>query len=828
MEYSPEVDQRTATSPGDKVGTLLGRVSEYLFLVPLGILPVLFIPGVPVSFDYTKLLPVIIATLFALVFFSLATLRSGTITVPKGYVLPVFWAIVLFAVLSALLSGDVYDALINDTLRVHSALFIVFMATVMSLVTLVGNSKLFVMRLYVLLTGSALLLGVFHITRLVLGPEVLQFGVFGSATNSLLGNWNDVALFYGLCIIVSLVVLEQLPLTKWGRSLFIAVTAIALIMLAVVNFFAVWLVLGVVSLLVLMYSLVKDRLNVQPSFTSHNESTASLTSIATSTIVFIVSMVFIVGGSFAGSFVNNLTNVSFVEVRPSVLATIDIGQATYADNALFGVGPNRFVDAWRENSDQSLNQTIFWNTQFSSGSGFILTQMVTNGALTVIAWVVFLGLFIFTGIRTLATTTSRDKVWYFIATSSFVAATYLWLMALLYNPGAAILVLTALLTGISITAGAVMRSSYFEVLSVSKNRTSAFVLIGIVMVTIVGSSLLLYGTARHYAAVYTYAQALQLETSAQNLEQVEATVERAIGIIESDTFYNRFAQYQLLKMESLLGVTEPTAEQQQQFEASTANGITAAQRAVAIDGTEPRNWVTLARMYAVLSLVGVEGAGDRAAEAYGRAKTLSPNNPAYVLAEAQYLAQSGDLEGARTKIDEAIALKSNYTQALFLLTQLEAESGNTAEAVQAAQSMVALEPRNAARLYQLGILQSANENLEGAIASFERAVQIDTNFANARYFLALGYLEQGRTDDAVAQLQRVQELNPDNEQITALITQIESGDVVTTPESTENEPVAESSPVTTEDDVVTTTEEPDTNLIVPINTVPSTEEEESE
>ncbi len=805
---------------GDSVERILTNISRFLFLVPLGLLPILFVPGVFVSFEYSKIFPAILATFIALVFFSLAVLRTGVLKVPTSVTLIAFWGIAIVAVLSALLSGDSYDALIGDTMSVQSALFSVFLATVMTMVTLVGTTKTFVLRLYVLLTGSALLLGLFHIVRLLFGPDVLQFGIFANATSSILGSWNDVALLYGLCIIVSLVVLEQLPLTKWGRILFMAVTGIALIMLAVVNFFAVWLVLALVSLLVLMYSLVKDRIQTQPSFATQQESTTSVTSIITSALVFIVATTFIVGGTFIGGIVSNFTDISYVEVRPSTLATLDIGRSAYGDNFLFSVGPNRFADAWRQHLDSSLNQTIFWNTPFSSGSGYILTQMVTNGILSVVAWVAFLGLFVYYGIRTLVMASAHDKVWYFIASSSFVAALYLWGMSMVYNPGVAMLVLTALLTGVTITAGSVLRSSYTEVLSVFKNKASAFILIGVVMVMIIGSSLLLYSSARHYAAVYAYTDALQLEAQAENLEQVETAVQSAINTVGSDTFYNRYAQYQLLKMESLLGVEEPTTEQQQQFEQATAQGVSYAQQAVNLDRTEPRNWITLARVYAVLSAVGIEGAAAEAAEAFAAAQRLAPQNPAYVLAEAQFQAQSGEVEAARERINDAITLKPNYVDALFLLTQLEAQLGNTEEAVQAARSMVTLEPNNAARVYQLGILESAAGNLDQAVAAFERAVQLDQNFANARYFLALGYLEQGNQDGAEAQLERVQELNPDNEQVTTLLDQVRSGSLENVPTTaTESEPLEETSPVSAEDETVTTTEEPDTSLIVPVNPV---------
>lgn len=822
----PNVTEQTQEMKKDSIASVLMNISRYAFLIPLGIAPIIFFPGVNTIFEYTKVLPIIVTTLAALIFFSLATLRSGELSVPKSWTLIALWGISISAIVSALLSGDVYDSLIGDMMATQTALFLFLLASVASAIGLLCNKKEFVMKLYILLIGSALVLGVFHIVRLIFGTSVLQFGIFNTQTNSLLGNWNDIALFYGLCIIVSLVVLEQLPLTKWGRILFGVVTTISLCMLSVINFFAVWLVLALVSLLVLMYTLVKDRFQIQPSFSGTESSTTSLTSILISAFVFVVSMIFLVGGSLVGSFVNNVTNVSYVEVRPAALSTIDVAKNVYQENALFGVGPNRFADAWRLHKDPNINTTLFWNADFSSGYSFMLTQVVTNGIVGVVLWVAFLMLFILNGFRTLFSGNASDKVMRFIFVSSFTAAMYLWGMTFIYNPGAILMILTAVFTGIAIMASAKMQHRYVTVLSVFNHRAGAMFLIGVVMISIVGSSMMLYFSAQHYAAVYTYAKVLQSENTATDITEVEQILNNAISLVNSDTYVGRMAQYQLLKMQALVGIEEPTTEQQQQFEQASAIGLQNAQAAVALDRTNPTNWLTLARIYGVLALVGVDNAGNLATQAFTQARELAPHDPSYSLLEAQFLAQIGEIDGAREKVAESISLKSNYTEALYFLAQLEVQAGNTEEAIVAAESMVSLEPQNAARLYQLGILYLSADKIDEASVAFERAVTLDGRFSNARYFLALTYVEQGKDDQAIAQLEKVLELNPDNEQVTALIEQISSGNTGSVIEA--SEPLTETESDTEEDSVVTTDTEPDTDLVSTVNTVPANDEDTGE
>ena len=49
----------------------------------------------------------------------------------------------------------------------------------------------------------------------------------------------------------------------------------------------------------------------------------------------------------------------------------------------------------------SLNSTVFWNTDFSSGIGFIPTSFVTTGIVGALAWIAFLVLLIVFGFRML-------------------------------------------------------------------------------------------------------------------------------------------------------------------------------------------------------------------------------------------------------------------------------------------------------------------------------------------------------------------------------------------------------------------------------------------
>jgi cytochrome c-type biogenesis protein CcmH/NrfG len=808
------------TKTVDSVESFLRTIAEYVGIFAFGLLPVLFIPISFIPSDYVKIVLVIVTVCVILIFWSLAALRSGTLSVSSPLMLPALWGVALASVVSALLSGDMRDSFIGDDFGVHTALFFVLMAGVATVISQTGHSKTTIMRLYILCALSTLLISVLHILRLGFGVDFLSFGVLNSLTTSFVGTWNDLALFFGLFVLLSLVALEQLPLTRSGRLFFAAVVVLALIMLAVVNFFAVWIVLALVSLSLLMYGLTKNRFT-EKTLTLQKENTAeALSSVLVSMVVFIVSIIFIIGGSSIGGYISRTTGISFLEVRPSLQATIEVGRAVYVNDAFVGVGPNKFVDAWRLHKNDSINETIFWATDFTGGNGFITTSFVQLGILGIAAWLTFFSLFLFAGFRMLFKTTHADRFWYFIGSSSFVGATYIWVMSALYVPGATMLILAALFTGLVASAYVALVPTRTLGMSISSNRKVGFVLVGFTMLAIIGSTTVLYYVGQHASSVYTFGKAINSLEGGADIKGVEEKIAQAYETSQNELYALQVGSYQLAKINVLSQLETLTPEQQKELQSSISNGINAGQIVVSSDKTDPRGWSLLSAIYSVLAGASVEGAKERAFEALTQARGTDPKNPAYLLSQAQLNARTNDIPAARALLVEAIAMKPNYTDALFFLTQLDIFEGKTDDAIKTTLAIISLEPNNPARYYQLGVLQSAAQKLDEAIASFAQAVSLDANYANARYFLALGLAEKGDTKGALEQLEAVLVLNPGNTEIEALIEALKSGKLPSAAVSgVPNAQVSEPNTVTTVDNTVTSTEAPDTPLVSPVNTV---------
>lgn len=800
----------------DKVAHLLRSVAQHVLVIVLGLFPILFVPVAYAPFGYSKVMFVLVGVVAALIFFALSVLREGEMRIGAPAALYAFWGLVLVYGISAMFSGDLKDALIGDAFGVHTFAFLALMAATVSATMIFQGSKVAIVRLYGLLIASGIVLALFHIARVVFGPEALTFGTFIGNVATPLGSWNGLALFFGLLILIALVAIEQLPLTAIGKAVLGVSSVLALVMLMIVNYFAVWVVLTVVSLVVLIYSLTRKHYRTTEPLLE-DETDHSFISSIFATIVFVVSVLFILGGSSIGAAISNYTGVSYVEVRPSFTATFDIAREVYNNSPILGTGPNKFVDAWRLHKDPAINDTIFWNSTFDAGSGFIPTAFITTGIVGAALWLVFFALLLAHGFRMLVRTTHTDRFWNFIGTSSFVASVYLWGMAVIYTPPAAVLILAAVTTGIFLTSYSTLVPRQAMTLSVAGNRVFGIALVGMTVLIIFGSVGTLYVTGQHYSALYSFNKAFATATENDTIDTIEDRIVAAYDRSSSDVFAREIAQYRLAQTEALLTVPEPTTEQQQLFQTAVAEGVNAAQVATELDPQEPLNWQVLGQFYSALAVAGVEGAADRAHEAYERARALDPHNPMLTLLAAQLASRTNDIEGARSLAEEAVDMKRNYTEALLFLTQIDILNNDVEGAIARTESIISIEPSNPARYYQLGVLESSAGDTARAIAAFERAVELDPQYANARYLLALAYAGQGRNEDALTQLRAVAESNPENADIKTMIETLERG------ESLPSNLIAGTagSGETLEDGTEITSESiEETSLVSPVNVVP--------
>ena len=191
-----------------------------------------------------------------------------------------------------------------------------------------------------------------------------------------------------------------------------------------------------------------------------------------------LSVLFIFAGPIFERFTSNQFGISQIEARPSWQSTIAITEEIYSDSILFGAGPNNFTKEWLLHKPENVNYTPFWNTDFSFGVGIIPTLFITHGLLSVVAWLLFLALFFWSGIRTLVRLDVKPFDNY-LSTSSFLSASYLWLLAIFYVPHPSLFFFAFLFSGIFLAVGIQIGTIKQKVFAFNENLKTGF--IGIIL-----------------------------------------------------------------------------------------------------------------------------------------------------------------------------------------------------------------------------------------------------------------------------------------------------------------------------------------------------------
>ena len=197
--------------------------------------------------------------------------------------------------------------------------------------------------------------------------------------------------------------------------------------------------------------------------------------------------------------------------------------------------------------------------------------------------------------------------------------------------------------------------------------------------------------------------------------------------------------------------------------------------AIAANSTDYMNWLALARVYASLVPLKVDGAYESAKPIMENARARNPKSPRLVLESARLEIAYGAKEEGKKLVDEALRLKSNYTDAVFVLAQLEIDAGNVKNAITSLERAAFLSPNDAGVFFQLGILKYNEKEYDGAREALSRAVQLVSDYANARYFLGLVQYELGNVSGALGEFEAIQKTNPGNAEVSLIISNLKSG-----------------------------------------------------
>lgn len=733
---------------------------------------VLFIPVVSIPFLGTKVSLLAIGALLALACYILARLTRGNAIVPPLPLLGALWLVPAAYLFSALFSGvGLHTGFFGTEFEVDTLGFVLILTVLATLTALAFRRTSSYQTLFK--TGGYAL-GLILVVQLAIFIGSRLFPTKLASTTNLVGSFSDLGMVLGLGVTLGLLTLRFLDVRPRTRKLILAGGILSLLVLAVVNSSLIWTLVAIVAFGLFIEAIMKNRPQADDSdldgvalMLSEKEYEGERSDFSMHTLIaplatLAIALFFLIGGSTIGTALVNGMGANVVDVRPSWQSTFDIGSHTYASSPLFGSGPGTFGSEWLKFRDRSLNDTIFWNIDFSSGIGFVPTSFITTGVVGAFAWIAFLVLFLFFGLRMLLLRAPQEPFARFTSVASFVGFLYVMGLAIFAVPGPVVLLSGFILAGIFVSTMRYSSGAREWGIIFARSPRVGFVIVFGLTLLLLASILAVYVVVERYLGSVSY-QSAGTALQAGKLDSAQSATDRSILFVPSDRSYQLSAAIGVARMREIAADTTLSAtDAQQKFQTVLSKSIEDALTATRLGPDNYQNWIMLGNVYATVVPLKIDGAYQNAKTAYARASALSPTNPTLPYIVAQLEIAQGDAKAAEAALLQSITLKHDFTQAVFLLSQIEVQLGKAKEALQAAEAAAYFAPNDPAVAFQVGILRSANGDTAGAITALGRAVELNPQYANARFFLGVMYSIAGDYPKAIEALEAVATLSPEN------------------------------------------------------------------
>ncbi len=766
------------------------KISFYIILSFIFLLPIFFIPGAVLSLGIAKSSLIVLAAMLGSLAFVYESWREGRMTLPKHALLYVVAALPVVYLLSALLATPSSLSLFGYALEIGTFGYMLLGSVVLALVALVVSTTSRILHVISVLLLSLSLLALFVGAKVILGGDALAMGNFFGNMGNPLGNWTDLAAGFGLLAIFAALTIGMIPMKRSIQALLYALFALSTGLMVVISFpTAFALTLAGSILLFLYFSKVENQFH----FSSGHGDTVRKSFFARPTflpiLLGVISLIFLVnpnvsGEKTLGSVVSGYFGINNAEVRPSFSATLDVSKAVLSQAGLLGSGPNTFAHDWLIYKPANINATQFWASAFPFGVGFIPTQIATTGILGSALWLVFLVLLIILSVKAVGQV-PEARGERFVLMFTMLGTIFLWAASLFYSPSGTLLLLAFIFAGLFISSLVQMGVISTYTLEPSRSSQARLAYFMVLAVVVVGALSMGWTSAKKTAAAYHFNKAVELSNiEGTPLATVETSLMQAIKADPADIYFVTLSRLNLVRAQAVAQSATGTPEENKAvFEESIRRSIEAARLAVNTNPAGFENWVALGNIYTALvsKPLAVEGAYENASFAYNEAVRRNPSNPELFLLLAQLEINKENTDNARAYIRNAIALKEDYADAYLMLSQLEVKAGNTAAAIASAENLAILVPNNAGLQFELGLLKFSSKNYTGAIESLNKALAISEDYANAKYYLGLALANLNRFAEAQAQFEDLLVTNPGNPELETALSSVKANKIPASP-----------------------------------------------
>lgn len=681
-----------STAPGAK--SWYDRVSFWTITIAVFLLPILVIPYTNIGFYYAKFGLITVAVLIATIAFILQVLNERRVERYSATLYAFIFGLPVLYAVSSLFMTHSGLGLMGNGAETDTAYFFLLGSLLMYLISKFYRSKHSVFMVTLGMVAISALVALFHVLRFAFGKTFLSLGLFSSVTSNTVGSFNELGIYSGLAILISILALELTAIRKGIRlALYIAI-GLFLAVIAVSNFNFVQNVFGLqfgitLSAVIVFFSLI---LFIHKKVASPKEKLPMV-----SLVVLLISLVLTIGASpissAALSHIGLAPNEN-LDVRVSPAAAYDVTAGVLTSgvkNAVIGIGPNSFYDAWGKYKPADINGSDFWNVDFNMSSGFVPTTFATVGILGAIAWVFFFATILFYSIKLLKSVAKpeRDPASVFVAWVVTMSTLYLWLVSILYTSGPTIVFTAFICTGLFIAA--LIREDIIKAKIVAWDISTYWKGFSLTFAMVVLVALCMYTgyvwEQRAYASVQIQEASRMLQADPTKVTEAEVIALKSINAYFNTSDLRFASEIGLIRPGNLISQSQgivPASKIDQQTVNDITFAISAARRA-AIDrgmSEDYRDWLQLGKAYETATFLGATSTATLAVESYAQAERLNPTSPVppYLIGRLYAFARGFDVAAA--KLQRALDLKPNYTDAASLLQSVQnANKGGQKSAV---------------------------------------------------------------------------------------------------------------------------------------------------
>lgn len=348
-----------------------------------------------------------------------------------------------------------------------------------------------------------------------------------------------------------------------------------------------------------------------------------------------------------------------VILSPTVSWSVAANSLRSLKTALLGVGPDNYLQAYNLHKPTWINNSEYWNVQFSQGANVPLSIVVSLGIFGLIAWAL---LFVNT-LKQTKSVTSQTKPVHMMILATLAIQLFMPLNIVLLTIQTVLMVFWVAgekekFAVYSLNLKGVLAKNKFLA---SKSTLIIRALLG--LLTIGSLSLVaLLGVA-------TYSSHLMYLSSkaATNNDFVLAysLQQRAIKLNPYlDGNRRKYAVTNIFIAAAISQKADLSEEDKQRFAQLIQQSIRESKASILLDGKDVANWQLAAQVYQ--TLIGVaENSEEWSASAYAEAIKLAPNNPELRLVLGGVLFNAKQYEDALKFFEQAAVLKPNYANAYY-------------------------------------------------------------------------------------------------------------------------------------------------------------------